>query len=83
MRSFENGYLESQAVTHGLAQSLRLIDEFKDSIEHLHGDFAVADLQEACPMVSIGLIRRILQERRKQGSVECLGRGPKARWRNT
>lgn len=52
-----------------------------DAIEHAVGDFTVADILEGCPMVSIDLIRRMLQEGRKEGRFECLGRGPRARWR--
>jgi len=52
-----------------------------DAIQHVLGDFAVSDLQQACPTVSIDLIRRILHEERTAGRLECLGRGPRARWR--
>jgi Fic family protein len=45
------------------------------------GDFTLNDLERACPGVSRELARRVLRELRNTGQVECLGRGPGARWR--
>jgi hypothetical protein len=42
--------------------------------------FGVADLQNACPGVSVDLIRRVLNQRRNEGKVRCLGRGRTSRW---
>ena len=53
-----------------------------DAIGHFMSDFSIRDLQERCPQVGIDLIRRILREQRNAGKLECLGRGPNARWRN-
>ena len=53
-----------------------------DAVEHFMSDFTIRDLQERCPQVGIDLIRRILREQRNAGKLECLGRGPNARWRN-
>lgn len=53
-----------------------------DAIGHCMNDFTIRDLQERCPQVGIDLIRRILREQRDAGKLECLGRGPNARWRN-
>lgn len=44
------------------------------------GPFRIADLQQACPGVSIDLIRRVLKNLRAQGKVKCLGRGQNAQW---
>ena len=52
-----------------------------DVIGHMIGEFSVSDLQERCPTVSVDLIRRVLRQQRDLGQVECLGRGPHARWR--
>ena len=52
-----------------------------DVLGHLIGDFAVADVRERCPSVGIDLIRKILRLEREAGRLECLGRGPNARWR--
>lgn len=43
-------------------------------------DIGRAQGLNACPGVSIDLIRKVLK-RLKGSSVECLGRGPAARWR--
>ncbi len=50
------------------------------AIRQQSGEFSVSDLQNACPGVGIDLIRKVLK-RLKGSSVECLGRGPAARWR--
>lgn len=52
-----------------------------EAIARLRGDFAIADLQERCPTVGMDMVRRILRQELEAGRVECLGRGPKARWR--
>jgi Fic family protein len=46
----------------------------------MNGEFSLTDLEHACPGVSRDMIRRILNVQ-KGKSVECLGRGPGARWR--
>jgi Fic family protein len=48
---------------------------------NFRGPFSVADLQRACPHASVPLIRFLLKRERDAGRAECLGRGPKARWR--
>lgn len=52
-----------------------------DAIDRFVGDFSVAELQAACPNVGIDLIRRLLAKGQAAGILECLGRGPAARWR--
>lgn len=51
------------------------------AIRATFGEFSVKELQARCPHVGIDLIRRILREQRQAGNLECLGRGPDARWR--
>lgn len=51
------------------------------AIDSFMGDFSVKDLQEACPHVSIDLIRRILKDEKAAGHLESLGRGPNAKWK--
>jgi Fic family protein len=51
------------------------------TIGAIRGDFSVKDLQQRCPHVGIDLLRKILRGERKAGRVECLGKGPDARWR--
>ncbi len=51
-----------------------------DVINSLPEEFAIAELQEQCPTVSIDHIRRILRSEKKAGKLECMGRGADARW---
>jgi hypothetical protein len=47
------------------------------------GDFGIADIQDACPGVSVDLIRQVLKRQKDSARVICLGRGPAAKWRRT
>lgn len=49
----------------------------------MEGRFQVADVQAACPALSVDTIRRVLARLQKEGRVECLGRGRTASWRKT
>jgi Fic family protein len=44
-------------------------------------EFTLNQLESACPGVSRDMIRLVLRRLQKIGDVECLGRGPGARWR--
>lgn len=50
-------------------------------IEQFSGDFSVAQLALRCPGVSRDMVRRVLREQQAAGRIECLGRGPAAKWR--
>ncbi len=52
-----------------------------NAIQTMQGEFSVKTLRERCPHVGVDLIRRILREERQAERLECLGRGPEARWR--
>lgn len=52
----------------------------EDAIAKQTGPFSLSDLQNACPGVSVDLIRSVLK-RLKGKTVECLGRGQAAQWR--
>jgi hypothetical protein len=52
-----------------------------EAIRSFHGDFSVAELNAQCPHVGIDLIRRLLRQEGRAGRLECLARGPRARWR--
>lgn len=52
-----------------------------NSINKISGDFSVADLQRENPGVSVDMIRKVLKDLRANKVIECLGRGPSARWR--
>ena len=43
--------------------------------------FTVGELERPCPAVSRATFRRVLEDLREQGLVECLGTGRSARWR--
>lgn len=50
------------------------------AIDRQSGSFSVSDIHDACPGVSVDLIRKVLG-RLKGKKVECLGRGQSAQWR--
>jgi hypothetical protein len=74
-REFEN---RVGILTDGRGAKTELVLE---AIGRFHGDFSFSELQAQCPNVGIDLIRRLLGQERKAGKIECLGRGPAARWR--
>ncbi len=53
------------------------------AIDRQLGTFLAADLQRDCPGVGLDLIRRILNQRRKSGELDCDVRGPKSLWHKT
>ncbi len=56
-------------------------ERVKAEILRKHGAFAIADVQRACPDVSVDLIRHVLKTLRTEGAIQCLGRGRTATWR--
>ena len=53
------------------------------AIDRNLGPFRIAELRNACPNVSVDMIRRVLKNLRSENRVECLGRGQNAQWRKT
>lgn len=51
----------------------------ESAIARQNGPFGVSDLKDACPGVSVDLIRSVLK-RLRGTAVECLGRGQTAKW---
>ncbi len=51
------------------------------TINRFSGDFTVTQLAQACPGVSRDMIRRVLREQQSVSAIECIGRGPAARWK--
>jgi Fic family protein len=51
------------------------------ALAEIFAEFTVGDLERRCPGVSRELIRHRLKELKKIGAVECIGRGPGAKWR--
>ena len=50
------------------------------ALQRLPLEFTVVQLEQACPGVSREMLRHILGEQ-KGKSVECIGRGPGAKWK--
>lgn len=44
------------------------------------GAFTLAEIEAACPGVSRDMVRKVLKDLQAQGMIECMGRGPGARW---
>jgi Fic family protein len=51
------------------------------ALEAASGEFGITDLERACPGVSRDMIRLLLRDLKSAGRIECLGRGPGAKWR--
>jgi Fic family protein len=51
------------------------------AIVSFSSEFSLTDVERACPGVSRDMVRRVLRDLQKAGTVECLGRGPGASWR--
>ena len=51
------------------------------AIEAIAGEFGITDLERLCPGVSRDMLRRLLRDLKAAGRIECLGRGPGAKWR--
>lgn len=50
-------------------------------IQQFYGEFSIQELQEACPTVGIDLIRKVLRHEKNENRLECLSRGPLAKWK--
>ena len=50
------------------------------AIAALPAEFTLAQLEQACPGVSRDMVRRVLNDE-KGKTVECIGRGPGAKWK--
>lgn len=58
------------------AMILRAIDATKE-------DFTVSAIRDACPAVSIDMVRRVMKDMQAEGRIVCLSQGRDARWRKT
>lgn len=56
-------------------------DQILSAVGRLQGEYTVSQLEQACPGVSRDMIRHVLREQQAIGAVECVGRGPAARWK--
>lgn len=50
------------------------------AIAGFHREFAISDLEKACPGVSRDMIRNVMNRLRREGRLKILGRGRDARW---
>ena len=50
------------------------------AIRQVESEFSVADLQRACPGVSVDLIRRTLKVLQDGKQVKCIRKGHSAKW---
>jgi len=74
-KDFETRVGEVKAMKESKSESIIL------AIEKQMGKFSVADLQKACPATSIDMVRKVLKDLKKDGKIECLGRGKDALWK--
>lgn len=56
-------------------------DMVEHAIETISGVFSITDVERLCPGVSRDMIRLVLRDLKTVGRIECLGRGPGAKWR--
>jgi hypothetical protein len=50
------------------------------AVETIGGEFGITDLERLCPGVSRDMIRLLFRDLKAAGRIECLGRGPGAKW---
>ena len=74
MNSFRNHRLRDFAVPMSTNWLL-------NDLAEANGRQELADLERACPGVSRDMIRLRLRDLKAAGRIECLGRGPGAKWR--
>jgi len=72
MKSFNSEYLQKQPITHNLLQTIRRIAEYKGK-QDLY--------KEQSPQI-LETLRQAAIMKRNLGKLDCLGRGPNAKWRN-
>jgi len=53
----------------------------EDAVKAFAGEFTLSQLESRCAGVSRDMVRRVLRSLQKEGVVECLGRGPGAKWK--
>jgi Fic family protein len=51
------------------------------ALDTFSGTFTLQDIERICLGTSPDMVRKVLRDLQKQGSIECLGRGPGAKWR--
>jgi len=61
-------------------RTLSKTEQVRAAVDAFPGSFRVADLQAACPKVSLSHIRHLLDVWQKEGVVRCESRGRSATW---
>lgn len=51
------------------------------AIDRMLGSFSISNLEAACPTVSRDWIKTVLEQLKKEGRIELIGRGRGAKWR--
>ena len=55
----------------------------EEAVMSFADQFSLSELEQRCPGVSRDMVRRVLRELRDSNQVQCLGRGPGAKWQRT
>lgn len=63
------------------AEDIGKSDLIRQTVMRQPGAFALADIQAACPSVSVQLVKKVLAQLKTDGKVSLAGRGRGARWR--
>jgi hypothetical protein len=50
------------------------------AVKSFPGEFTLAELEKTCSGTSHDMVRKVLRDLRNAGAVECIGRGPGAKW---
>jgi len=53
------------------------------AVESMEGSFRLSSIADACPSVSVDMVRTVLRNMREEGRVSCEGRGKNATWKRT
>ena len=56
-------------------------EQIFSTIEKYSGTFTLQDIERSCMGTSPDMVRKVLRDLQQLGSIECLGRGPGAKWR--
>jgi Fic family protein len=52
----------------------------KKAIESQHGEFAISDIERACPNVSRVMIKKVFLQMKRDNKIKSLGKGQSAKW---
>ncbi|MBN1674906.1 MAG: Fic family protein [Kiritimatiellae bacterium] len=73
-RQFEQRY-EQMSLPRG-----EKTEVVRNAVSSFTGEFHINELRKACPEVSVDMIRKVLNDMKGEGVVQCRGRGRHARW---